>query len=587
MRRFFTIIMFLFLPVMLFSQASDLFISEYIEGSSNNKALEIFNGTGAPVDLSQYQIWRISNGGSWPEYTLQLKGTLKNDSVYVIANNQAGQTVKDKADTLTSFASWNGDDAVGLAKDDGTGNYVLIDAVGEDGDDPGSGWDVAGVSNATKDHTLIRKSDVTSGTTDWAASAGTDTDNSQWIVQSQDYFDDLGRHTFNPSNNTTVQFDTSKATVNEGDGTYDIVVTITNPDPNNATTADVVLTSGDAADIGNYTTQTVTFPAGSSDNQTVTITITDDSEVEGDEEFVFELQNVSGGNNAMAGTPSQFTLTIEDNDHAAVPDIVINEIMQNPAAVSDDKGEWFELYNNDTQTVDINGWIIKDDGSDYHVIDNGGPLTIDPGDYLVLGINDTMSVNGGVPVDYMYDHFLLSNGDDEVVLVYSDGVTEVDRVNYDGGPNFPDPSGKSMELKNPNFDNNDGANWDVSSTPYGDGDLGTPGAKNSDFVSGIDPSQAQGAVINRFQIEPNYPNPFNPSTTFRITIPQNSQVTVGIYDVTGKLVNTLFAGELRKGIYTYRWDGKNNQGRTVPSGIYFASLHSGKTTKSIKMMLIK
>ncbi len=587
MRRFFTLIMFLFLPVMLFSQASDLFISEYIEGSSNNKALEIFNGTGAPVDLSQYQIWRISNGGSWPEYTLQLKGTLKNDSVYVIANNQAGQTVKDKADTLTSFASWNGDDAVGLAKDDGTGNYVLIDAVGEDGDDPGSGWDVAGVSNATKDHTLIRKSDVTSGTTDWAASAGTDTDNSQWIVQPQDYFDDLGRHTFNPSNNTTVQFDTSKATVNEGDGTYDIVVTITNPDPNNATTADVVLTSGDAADIGNYTTQTVTFPAGSSDNQTVTITITDDSEVEGDEEFVFELQNVSGGNNAMAGTPSQFTLTIEDNDHAAVPDIVINEIMQNPAAVSDDKGEWFELYNNDTQTVDINGWIIKDDGSDYHVIDNGGPLTIDPGDYLVLGINDTMSVNGGVPVDYMYDHFILSNGEDEVVLVYSDGITEVDRVEYDNGATFPDPNGKSMELKNPNFDNNDGANWDVSSTPYGDGDLGTPGAKNSDFVSGIDPSQNQGTVIDRFQIEPNYPNPFNPSTTFRITVPQNSRVTVGIYDVTGKLVNTLFAGELRKGIYTYRWDGKNSQGRTVPSGIYFASLHSGKTTKSIKMMLIK
>jgi hypothetical protein len=261
--------------------------------------------------------------------------------------------------------------------------------------------------------------------------------------------------------------------------------------------------------------------------------------------------------------------------------------MQNPSAVSDDKGEWFELYNNDTQTVDINGWIIKDDGSDYHVIDNGGPLTIDPGDYLVLGINDTMSVNGGVPVDYMYDHFILSNGEDEVVLVYSDGITEVDRVEYDNGATFPDPNGKSMELKNPNFDNNDGANWDVSSTPYGDGDLGTPGAKNSDFVSGIDPSQNQGTVIDRFQIEPNYPNPFNPSTTFRITVPQNSRVTVGIYDVTGKLVNTLFAGELRKGIYTYRWDGKNSQGRTVPSGIYFASLHSGKTTKSIKMMLIK
>jgi|GEM_PF-3712236 len=390
-----------------------------------------------------------------------------------------------------------------------------------------------------------------------------------------------------PPQNTTVQFAAAADTANEGDGTYELVVTITNPDPSNATTADVVLTSGDPADIGNYTTQTVTFPAGSSDNQTVTITITDDSEVEGDEAFVFELQNVSGGNNAAVGTPSQFTLTIEDNDHAAVPDIVINEIMQNPAVVADDKGEWFELYNNDTQTVDINGWIIKDEDSDYHVINNDGPLTIDPGDYLVLGINDTMSVNGGAPVDYMYDRFQLGNSSDEIILVYSDGITEVDRVEYDNGATFPDPSGKSMELKNPNFDNNDGANWDVSSTPYGDGDLGTPGAKNSDFVSAIDHAQDRGALIDRFQIKPNYPNPFNPGTTFQIAVPQNSRVTVGIYDVTGRLVNTLFAGELHKGVYTYHWNGKNSQGQTVPSGIYFASLRSGQTTKSIKMMLIK
>ena len=587
MRNFSTIFFLLFLPVFLFSQATDLFISEYDEGSSNNKALEIFNGTGSPVDLSGYQVWRISNGGSWPEATLQLKGILANDSVYVIANSSADQTVKDKADTLTGFASWNGDDAVGLAKDDGTGNFQLIDAIGEDGADPGSGWDVAGVTDATKDHTLIRKSDVISPTTDWAASAGTDTDNSQWIVKPQDYFDDLGRHTFNPANNTTVQFDTSKATVNEGDGSYDLVVTITNPDANNATTVDVVLISGDPADIGNYTTQTVTFPAGSSDNQIVTITITDDNEVEGNEDFVFELQNVSGGNNAMVGTPSQFTLTIEDNDHASVPNIVINEIMQNPSAVSDNKGEWFELYNNDTQTVDINGWIIKDDGSDYHVIDNGGPLTIAPGDYLVLGINDTMSVNGGVPVDYMYDHFVLSNSSDEVVLVYSDGITEVDRVNYDNGATFPDPNGKSMELKNPDYDNNVGSNWDVSTNPYGDGDLGTPGEKNSDFVSAIDNSKNQGTIIDRYQIFPNYPNPFNPTTTLQVAVPRYSSVTVAIYDITGKRVNTLFSGKLNKGYHTYTWNGKNAQGQVVPSGIYFATMRSGNVLQSIKMMLIK
>ena len=60
---------------------------------------------------------------------------------------------------------------------------VVVDKVGDFGDDPGSGWSVAGVSNGTKDYTLVRKSSVQSGNTDWSASsAGTSTDDSEWIV---------------------------------------------------------------------------------------------------------------------------------------------------------------------------------------------------------------------------------------------------------------------------------------------------------------------------------------------------------------------------------------------------------------------
>ncbi|MHB2154610.1 lamin tail domain-containing protein [Calditrichota bacterium GD2] len=586
MRKLLAILSFVFMPVFIFSQATDLFISEYIEGSGYNKALEIFNGTGAPVDLSQYQVWRISNGGNWPEATINLSGTLNDGDVFVIANPSADQAVLDVADTTSSNASWNGDDAVGLAKDDGNGNFVLIDAIGEDGADPGTGWDVAGVTNATADHTLIRKEDVTSPTTDWAASAGTNSEDSQWIVQGQDYFNDLGTHTFNPANNTTVQFATASGTADEGAGTYDLVVTIANPDANNATTADVVLISGDPADLGNYTTQTVTFPAGSSADQIVTITITDDSEVEGDEDFTFQLQNVSGGNGAMAGSPSQHVLTITDNDFADVPDIVINEIMQNPSAVDDSKGEWFELYNNDTETVDINGWIIKDDGVDYHVIDNGGPLTIAPGEYLVLGNNDTTTVNGGVPVDYMYHNFILSNGDDEVVLVYSDGVTEVDRVNYDGGPNFPDPSGASMELKNPNYDNNEGANWDTATTAYGDGDKGTPGAQNSNFVSALEDGPA--LHVESFKILQNYPNPFNPETKLLVHLSSNvRQLKIDIFNAAGQHVKSIYQGALSAGQHTFSWNGRDNSGKNSPSGMYFAIMKSSNAQHSIKMILLR
>ena len=66
------------------SGATDLFISEYAEGSGYNKYVEIYNGTGQTVDLSSYEIWKISNGGSWPESSLQLSGQLSDGDVYIV-----------------------------------------------------------------------------------------------------------------------------------------------------------------------------------------------------------------------------------------------------------------------------------------------------------------------------------------------------------------------------------------------------------------------------------------------------------------------------------------------------------------------
>jgi len=157
--------------------------------------------------------------------------------------------------------------------------------------------------------------------------------------------------------------------------------------------------------------------------------------------------------------------------------IIINEIMQNPDAVTDMNGEWFELYNNSLNATDINGWTIMDLGVDSHIIDNGGPLIIPPEGYVVLGRNANAEENGGVWVDYEYDGFNLGNADDGIILLDGDGI-EVDRVVYDGGIEFPDPTGASMELDSPELDNNVGANWQTASTPYGDGDFGTPGGLN-------------------------------------------------------------------------------------------------------------
>ena len=93
------------------------------------------------------------------------------------------------------FVILHGDDAVGLFYND-----ELIDVIGVPSVDPGSSWDVAGVSGATEDHRLIRKPTVTSGNTDWAISAGTSTENSEWVVDNissygpTDFLVTLGSH---------------------------------------------------------------------------------------------------------------------------------------------------------------------------------------------------------------------------------------------------------------------------------------------------------------------------------------------------------------------------------------------------------
>ncbi|MCP4708830.1 MAG: choice-of-anchor D domain-containing protein, partial [Planctomycetes bacterium] len=194
--------------------------------------------------------------------------------------------------------------------------------------------------------------------------------------------------------------------------------------------------------------------------------------------------------NVIVGTPYYYRVTAVDsagnesgysNEASATLEaatIVINEILQNPAAVYDNLGEWFELYNPGAAEIDINGWQISDNGTNQHTIVNGGPLIIQPGAYLVLGRNDNFATNGNVTVHYQYDNFTLGNGYDAVILKDNQGA-EIDRIEYDNGLTFPDPNGASMELGDPNLDNAIGVNWQAALDTFGAGDRGTPGVRNS------------------------------------------------------------------------------------------------------------
>ena len=231
-----------------YGQATDLYFSKYGEGSSQNKFLEIYNGTGADVDLSIYSVELYSNGSNTATNTLNLTGTLAAGDVYVIAHASADPTILNAADTTSTVTYFNGDDAIALLK-----NGTPLDVIGEIGVDPGSGWAVAGVSNATKDHTLVRKSTVCSPTTDWTASAGTNAQDSQWTVLAQNAgWSDLGSYNgcssspsltitspadgevFNPeTTDITIEFQVDNFNVAQSGGDGYIIYTVDGNPPQN------------------------------------------------------------------------------------------------------------------------------------------------------------------------------------------------------------------------------------------------------------------------------------------------------------------------------------------------------------------
>ena len=177
---------------------ANLFFSEYAEGSSNNKYLEIYNPSDVTVSLADYAYPNVSNAPSTVgeyEYwnTFDEGAEIPANGIYIIAHGSSDPSILALANETHSYLS-NGDDGYALAY--GTeDNYVILDHIGDFNGDPGSGWEVAGVSNATKDHTLVRKCSIEQGNSDWTASAGTNADDSEWIVLEQNDWSNLGIHT--------------------------------------------------------------------------------------------------------------------------------------------------------------------------------------------------------------------------------------------------------------------------------------------------------------------------------------------------------------------------------------------------------
>ena len=181
MKKLYTLLSLVVLSFAVNAQCTDLFFSEYVEGTSNNKALEIYNPTSSAIDLSNYAVIRMNNGKTTSPDTFRMNGMLASEAVYIIANSQADAAILALADTTGSATFYNGDDALTLA------NITLstvVDLFGVPGVDPGSAW--TWVSGATNNSTLVRNYSVQSGVATW--------DTLEWVSSTIDDFSNLGSH---------------------------------------------------------------------------------------------------------------------------------------------------------------------------------------------------------------------------------------------------------------------------------------------------------------------------------------------------------------------------------------------------------
>ncbi len=159
------------------AEAGDLIISSYMEGSSWNKAIELYNGTGKDVDLSYYSLRKQNNGTGGFSNDTRLAGTIEAGGTYLLVHGAASEELRAKADTVmgndyTSVLAFSGNDAVALYH-----NGLMTDIVGE-ADSPEE-WG--------KDKTLIRKESVTQPSGRFAPE--------EWDTEATDYTDHIGGHT--------------------------------------------------------------------------------------------------------------------------------------------------------------------------------------------------------------------------------------------------------------------------------------------------------------------------------------------------------------------------------------------------------
>ena len=267
-----------------------------------------------------------------------------------------------------------------------------------------------------------------------------------------------------------------------------------------------------------------------------------------------------GGSETETNCPADCATAIE-------PTIVVNEFLAlNDACCTDPNGEnddYIELYNYGNEAVNIGGYIITDNignYENYHQIPIGNDSTIiQPGEIILLWA-DKDSEQGVLHLEIK-----LSGSGEQIAIFMPDSNTVVDTLSY---------GEQTVDVSYGRFPN--GSDTWQQMNP-------TPGTSNTEELFSMD----SNTIPNSYRLYPAYPNPFNPETTIRYDLPEQTFVGITIYDVLGRKVRTIVNEQQDSGQRSIIWNAKDKNGQPVSAGIYLYQIQAGDFVQTKKLILIK
>jgi parallel beta-helix repeat protein len=258
----------------------------------------------------------------------------------------------------------------------------------------------------------------------------------------------------------------------------------------------------------------------------------------------------------------------------APPALVINEIMHKDIS-KDSLLDWIELYNPAVAPVSISRWIVSDENSNKTFRFPYG-TAIDSGGYVIV-CRDTSSFKKAYPsVKGIIGNCSFGLGASDRIILSDSGGAEITSMRYKSEtPWFVEADGKgpSLELIDPGKVNHLAINWGASKNSGG-----TPGDKNSIFDAYVKPG-ISAANATRLLLSV-YPNPLKTFTSISFVAPDKCRVTVSIFSVNGKKIETLVDEELKPGSHRVRWPA-----RAYSSGIYFCHIKTSRYAQTRKLFI--